>query len=331
MTQSILDWRATVEEAVRRRKQEQLTQRDLAALAGVSPPTVIAFERGDTRLRMDKVFDILLTLGMLAETGPVGGQESFVQAANRRWSELVAPLADDEPARQASGSVVYDYMLQPDPARISLRDLLPILKGAGEGETGWPPFWIPTRERIKPYSQDGVIECWQGIPEPDHAKDPGQTDFWRVSPSGQAYLRRGLDEDALSVLSPGSVFDVALPIWRTAEVLLHAARLASLWPEPQRSIEFRLRYSGLAGRELASWAKPNRRYLPPGTWRARADDVTSSATIAVENIHQDLSGTIAILLQPVYARFNGFVPPEGLIDEELADLGEAGRRRRGRR
>ena len=325
-----LDWRAIVEEAVGRRKRESLTQRDLAALAGVSPPTVVGFERGDTRLRMDKVFTILSALGMLAETGSASSQKSFVHAAYRRWNELIAPLEEDDPARLPFGRVTYDYDLGRNATPVSLKDLLPLLREAGQGETGWPPFWVATRDRIRPYTRDGVIECWQGVPEPDRSKDPSQADFWRVSPTGQAYLSRGLDEDG--ILSPGSILDVALPVWRTAEVLMHAERLIDRWPGKVDRIAFSLRYAGLAGRELASWAKPNRRYLPPGQWRSRVDDVTSTQTFDVVRLRDDLSHVLSALLGPVYARFDGYVAPEELIVEELAELIEVGRRKhRGRR
>lgn len=46
----VLNWDALVDEAVRRRKTEGLTQVQLAALAGVSAPTIISFEKGDKGL-----------------------------------------------------------------------------------------------------------------------------------------------------------------------------------------------------------------------------------------------------------------------------------------
>ncbi|WP_179041785.1 helix-turn-helix domain-containing protein [Sphingobium lactosutens] len=264
----MLNWRALVDEAVRRRKAEQLTQRDLAALAGVSAPTIVAFERGNTRLRMDKAFDILLVLGLLAPLEDDPGRSSFVQAAARRWQDLVAPLDPGDAARQPDGSITYDHSLN-EARPIALRALLPIVRNAAEGETGWPPFWAPTRGKIKPYSQDGVLECWLGIPENGPVKDPAHSDFWRISSAGQAFLKRGLDEDGTAVLSPGTIFDLVLPIWRTAEVLLHAMRLASDWHNEVRSVDIRLRYTGIAGRELATWSRPTSRFLGPGQWRAR--------------------------------------------------------------
>ena len=50
----MLDWENLVKEAVSLRKEEGLTQRDLAAIAGVTPPTVVKFEQGRTSIRYRK-------------------------------------------------------------------------------------------------------------------------------------------------------------------------------------------------------------------------------------------------------------------------------------
>ena len=74
----------------------------------------------------------------------------------------------------------------------------------------------------------GAVQCWLGLPET--ARLPGDAahcDFWRVTPGAKAYLARGLQEDGLDGRTPGTLFDVTLPIWRTGEVLLYAGRLAS--------------------------------------------------------------------------------------------------------
>lgn len=65
-----LDWQALVEEAVHVRKRERLTQHDLAALAGVSQPTIWKFEKGDTHIRLDSALGILDALGLLARPQP---------------------------------------------------------------------------------------------------------------------------------------------------------------------------------------------------------------------------------------------------------------------
>ena len=59
-----LDWQDIVREAVRRRREQKLTQHQLAVLAGVNKPTLNRFERGVTAIRLDSVFKTLRVLGL---------------------------------------------------------------------------------------------------------------------------------------------------------------------------------------------------------------------------------------------------------------------------
>ncbi|MBX3302439.1 MAG: helix-turn-helix transcriptional regulator [Nitrospira sp.] len=59
-----LDWQGLVQEAVRRRKEQKLSQKKLAVLAGVSGPTVNAFEGQRTTITLDSALKILRCLGM---------------------------------------------------------------------------------------------------------------------------------------------------------------------------------------------------------------------------------------------------------------------------
>lgn len=60
-----LDWKEFVEEAVARRKQQRISQKKLAVLAGVSGPTVNRFEQGKTNITLDSALKILKCLGLV--------------------------------------------------------------------------------------------------------------------------------------------------------------------------------------------------------------------------------------------------------------------------
>src|ERR1700694_1974457 len=94
-----LNWRTLVAEALRRRKAEKLTQREHAALASVSIPTIVSFDRAEQTLTLAKAFDILRVVGLLEEPGKEGAQGAFVQEAFARWRELTAKLPPDSPGR----------------------------------------------------------------------------------------------------------------------------------------------------------------------------------------------------------------------------------------
>ena len=59
-----LDWQELVDEAVIRRKQQRLTQKKLAILAGVSKPMLNAFEQGKTNITLENAIKILRLLGL---------------------------------------------------------------------------------------------------------------------------------------------------------------------------------------------------------------------------------------------------------------------------
>ncbi len=59
-----LNWQLLVEEAVRRRKEQRLTQEQLAILAGVSKPTLNRFEQGAMTISVDRAVKILRMLGL---------------------------------------------------------------------------------------------------------------------------------------------------------------------------------------------------------------------------------------------------------------------------
>ena len=59
-----INWPVLVEEAVRRRRQINLTQKQLASLAKVSTPTISRFEQAEKDVQLSSVLAILDVLGM---------------------------------------------------------------------------------------------------------------------------------------------------------------------------------------------------------------------------------------------------------------------------
>lgn len=322
MTDLPIDWRAVVNEAIRRRKEEGLSQRDLAALAGVSAPTLNAFEQGQINLRLDRVVAILDSLGLFRWPDRGDNLDAFVGAARRRWQELTSDLPPDHPSRQPFGHSEQAYAIEgtdKEPALSELRDILALAPRT----SGWTPFWVPTRVSIRPVINEGVVECWLGKPELDHAfEDAAHSDFWRVGPDANAYLQRGYQEDGPD-LEAGTIFDVTLPIWRTAEVLLHAQWLArQLGAGPGDKVRFFARYTGLAGRRLFSWAKPllNVGLGLTDAHRARSDSIDLGLDATVQEVDHDLERVTETVLLPLFERFGGYVPPRELFAGQIEDV-----------
>jgi len=337
MSIEAIDWRAVVDEAIRRRKDEGLSQRDLAGLAGVSVPTVNSFEKGDTNLRFDRVVAILDAVGLFLHPGESDSLQAFVHAGRRRWNELVDGLPEPHPSRQPFGSSEQAYALGGVSVHPTLSDLRDILANA-PATSGWPPFWVSSRAALRPVIREGLVECWLGRPDAERVfSDAAHQDFWQVGRGGKAYIKRGYQEDGPD-LQPGTVFDVTLPIWRTAEVLLHAAWLAGeLGSSKGDRMRFSARYTGLAGRRLFAWAKPLLTgFLSLGeAAHARTDSVDLEANPTVDDIERNLSDVVRIAIAPLYERFDGFQVPSDLVAGQIAELkafrdSEAGDNRRRR-
>ena len=319
-----LNWQDLVAEAIRRRKAEKLTQREHAALASVSIPTIVSFDRAERTLSLAKAFDILRVVGLLEEPTEPGAQEAFVQEAFKRWRELTSALPGDSPGRFPNGWYRIDYALEGKIKSVELHQLQDLLEKATVPHTGWPMFWVPTRPDLAPKEVDGVLECWLR-PETGRDRmlvDPAHCDFWRATPTGRMSLIRGYQEDGQETFPAGTIFDTTLVIWRLGEALLHAARLAKLLRKGLHSkIEVRLRalYTGLTGRRLSAWANPLADFLVEGA-AARSDEAMLETVAAAEDIEGNLSRYLYPLIASLFERFGVSGLSANRVQAEVARL-----------
>lgn len=318
-----LDWQALVDEAKRRRKAERLTQKEHAALAGVSIPTMISFERGEESLTLGKAFDILRVVGLVRETDRSGARATFVKEAFARWRSLTKKLPENSPGRFPDGWYRIDYELEGDLKEISLTVLEDLLAQAKVPHTGWPMFWVPTRPEIAPREVDGNLECWiapEGETEVRALNDPAHCDFWRATSNGRMFLIRGYQEDSAETFPPRTIFDTTLVIWRLGEALLHASRLARLLrltEDSEITVKLRATYTGLSGRVLRSWANPQ---WDPIIDRqpARSDECVLETIVPAEEIEEQLPSFVFPLVTSIYERFGVTGIPFEAIKREIA-------------
>jgi transcriptional regulator with XRE-family HTH domain len=247
---------------------------------------------------------------------------TWTQQAQERWEALVAErLRDEHPQRYAHGVWTVTYSVLGDFQRPSLQELLEILKRVQGHETGWPPWWVPTREELKPYPWDGQIECWLVDTQ---FRDATHSDFWRASPSGMLFLLRGYQEDGAEGLEPGAFLDVTLPIWRIGECLLHAERFALQLAGESASVLFQARWNGLRGRTLISWADRNILFHGSQYGLSQQDVVESETTLLARDISTLLTDTVATITRPLYEIFSFYEPSRELIDRELSRMRSRG-------
>jgi hypothetical protein len=212
--------------------------------------------------------------------------------------------------RYRDGTYSASYRLQGVETAPTLAEFKTILESIVGRETGWPAWMMPERPR----SYENTIEAWL---DNTVFNDPSHADFWRADPSGRMCLIRGYDEDGLhSPLVVGSGIDLTLPVWRVGECLLHASRLAERLGAT--GIEFMIRWDGLAGRELVSYAEPKRRL--GGEYRCHQDAVVSYVESSPARIGPELVGLVASLVGPLFAAFELFEATTELYEEELARM-----------
>jgi hypothetical protein len=206
------------------------------------------------------------------------------------------------------------YVFEPEP-RLELTELREALIRSAGSETGWPAWmWADFGDR-RPHVVGGVIECWLASPESTFAGG-SHADYWRASPRGRMFLLRGYeDDDEPTKRMPGTAFDLTLPIWRTAEAITHACRMAGNIGLPEARVELRAEWTGLSGRRLSSWAQPARDVFAHRV--AIQDSVQRDIATAAAEIEENLEQLVYELLKGVYVIFDFFELPFGLVEEEV--------------
>lgn len=234
-----------------------------------------------------------------------------------RLKRRVANELGDAPTVYDSGtwSVAYGIPKATLPFN-ELRDALVAVEGR---ETGWPPWWVPTREGIRPEIRQSAIECWF---RDDAVRDYGHSDFWRAAPGLKLFLLRGYQEDGITG-APGTVLDPVLAVWRVAEALLHAARMARYVDAAE--IEFLARWDGLESRGLKA-VTSDRWDFEPGH-AAHEQSIATFVCTGPDELDRDLPNVVRALLSSLFEVFGLFDPPGSLYASEISTMLEQSRAR----
>ena len=241
----------------------------------------------------------------------------WIDESEARLESLIAEkLPNEKPSRYSLGTWSVGYLILGDFKILLLKEILALMEKVQGHETGWPPWWVPTREELRPYAYDGVIECWL---KDTSFGDSAHSDFWRASNRGLMYLLRGYEEDSTpDRYEPGRTFDLTLPMWRIGECLLHAGRLATELAGPTASILFRVNWKGLRGRTLVSRA--DRMVYISIKRPSNQDSVSSEMVLMADQITNSLAEVVQRLTAPLYESFDFYSPPMQLISKETARL-----------
>jgi transcriptional regulator with XRE-family HTH domain len=313
-----LNWPDLVAQTLYMRKRLALTQKEHAALAGVSIPTMISFERVETSISIEKVIAILNVVGMVTNKEfSKNNLDSFISNAENRWLSLIQNLPANSQVRNPHGYYTYTYEIIGGMVLENTDELLEKMKKAADVKySGWSPFYIFTRKEIAPYLQEDCIECW--LKDSDFGR-ADTTDFWRASLDGHLHLHRGYWEDT-DTAEPGKKLEIDFHILRAGEFILHIARLARLICSNPDNVRIKLKaiYTGLEGRELTSLDGMlyERRTCHQNTVELATEFNLSDIS---ENLEQKdkLAHIVHQLLTELYSRFDFFKISEELVASRL--------------
>lgn len=264
----------------------------LAALVGTGSTAAVE-ELNDRFLRTKKLLQL--------------GRQQF----DERWRER---SKDAEKQRAFPGLLEVAAVVDGKFREVGVHNLLDTLFVQQPHMTGWPP-WVDSRGFTKDASRPYVTKNgWEALVRATREMlFVDAVDFWRIEPTGSFYLLRTSENDTAETLlkrgvEPGKVFDWLLLISRTAEILATLKAFGTvLAVEPAKArIEVTCRWTGMRGRTLACWVKPERDGIYGQT--AVDDTVVESCAFPMDESSTTLWLQVRQLIQPVCNLFGANLP-----------------------
>ena len=253
-----------------------------------------------------------------SDTNRLGELQSFRDDASALWDQAVATLPHDAPPRLHHGHYECAFAFDGDFDRKSLKELLETIRSATRNHSGWPPFCLIERRPYTPAPVNGAIQTWFGPDVDGSYANADQHDFWRISPNGLLFIKRGFTEDCYRPLEPGEFFDIKLPIKRLGEAILQVVYLAQALNAIDADLICQCSWKGLSGRRLYSESSIDRSMLE--RYSASQDSYEAVKVVPIRNLPDALPELVFEILSPLYELFNFFNLPKRLVEQELEKL-----------
>ena len=209
------------------------------------------------------------------------------------------------------------------PSEVPKRSFLEQLSTANLNYTGWP-VWLDSRsfheEKDRPVVRGPF---WEALIVDLGGGWSQHFDFMRLSPTGQFYLFRLMQDDLTDKVKPKTALDVFLMLIRVAEVLAVGLSFAQTlnWADGSTA-GYNFRWSSLSGRRLSFWANPMR-YLGLGGGGIAADDVANSfVEVPISTPHAALAPYVSKAVEPLFSLFGGYEPSQALVEDAVKRLVE---------
>ena len=182
-----VNWNAIVSETIKRRRCEKLTRAKHAALAQVSIPTMIAFERGELSVSLQKAFAILEVVGLIAIEKPMDTQYAFMQQALTKFGHLISKYEPESPVCFPHGWYIFHYYFEGNLKNIRADHYKNILQELSTpAYSSWGPFLVDSL--ITPNVIEYGFEKWHEKPNEGCTF---QGDYWQSLLDGRSFIIRG--------------------------------------------------------------------------------------------------------------------------------------------
>ena len=192
------------------------------------------------------------------------------------------------------------------------REFLNLINRANPEVTGWPLWLNGQSAQIAHGHESPVNNFWEQalIQAPLTESDGGfarHIDFWRVSPMGEMYALRFLEDDMLPDrrgIKPLSVLDYSIVVWRTTEALLVPLAFArAMGCDPNScSVDYLFSWARLKGRELTCWSDFGLAFYGG---RAVQDSISTRTRVPLLTAPSAIAPYVHQVVQPLFELFGG--------------------------
>lgn len=196
-------------------------------------------------------------------------------------------------------------------------DFLRLLDTNNPRLTGWP-IWL-NRQKSQLGDQPYVMDdAWEDLIIYLGDSPFQHLEFMRKDPTGLFYLWRALEDDisaSQKAPAPETTLDFALAILRVAEAIAVGRAFAlALGCEPEKTaLEFSFRWRGLEGRQLSSWANPERFIFPSAP--AVQGEFISRASVPLDAPMTAIPEYTRQVVEGLFAVFGGYSISAEAIDD----------------
>jgi len=203
------------------------------------------------------------------------------------------------------------------------REFLTAIDAANPDLTGWPIWLVSDRfsdRESRPFQKGNTWRQFIYAPNETSFNDWGHLDFMLFDPRGEFFHRRALQDDLSGPkrqLERGRWLEPIIQILRVAEALAVGAAFARAMDyEPDSSLEFGFRWSGLQGRLLSTWSNPAI-CLYTGSEVCREKSVTSYVRLTTNPSENDIAEMTEAAMNELTRYFGGYELPQTFVETQV--------------